>query len=662
MEQSPLTQQTRPDVFEPKVVGLYKHLFQVNYTPSLIATAPLIEPKDANDDEIPDGFWHELFLLNPSLPQLRQVLLNTDPDYLLHNQHQPQQLLLQAIAHLKTAHPPADGHALDTLTVFFAAVLSKRYSHPSSDIIEVLAGLDQVDAVFTDLVATLERIIRDGQTLPLRQKAVRTAIAVVSGGYHTALVSYFIHRDLFPALMKLVHQLDSPLQAAEPLLLTGLLANYNKFEVHNPYRVRFADLINDDTMENVVESIAWTCTLLRSRYIAIQDDTPVGWSVSGTLSYVGLGVLAGAKPALPVLTEEQQRDLFAEQPAPESATLLTLYDFTLANKIFRHHLVTQPSSDKSQAAPFSALLSFTSYLYQHAHRSTRAGLYAYLTLLTLLILVEDPSTAKLLCETSAPAVRLCRQRPPYLPLPKPAGGERAYAAVLLDLLIDALNHNLRKRLDTAFYLQLLITLSRLLTYLAKSRTKLQYHWSELWRSLLSFLRFLNQYAEDLQPLQGAREVTHAVAQVLALALTSGEAFLPEAKDYDDLFYKLVESGDALAKFRDTYFFSSTTPTITTTATAVETRSRAHVETLVGVSKHYQTLIESERAKREHLTPREVSKIIKQGYETLSLESAQEGGGGQLAHDGFREVEHKVELKRIARVVVGDAGVSVSASV
>ena len=29
MEQSPLTQQTRPDVFEPKIVGLYKALFQV---------------------------------------------------------------------------------------------------------------------------------------------------------------------------------------------------------------------------------------------------------------------------------------------------------------------------------------------------------------------------------------------------------------------------------------------------------------------------------------------------------------------------------------------------------------------------------------------------------------------------------------------------------
>lgn len=111
----------------------------------------------------------------------------------------------------------------------------------------------------------------------------------------------------------MVHQLDNPLRAAEPLLLTGLLANYNKFEVHNQYQTRFSDFVNDETMRAIVESVSWTCTLLRERYIAVQDDTPAGWSLGGTLSYVGLGALAGAKPAAPVLTEEQQRELLLQQ-------------------------------------------------------------------------------------------------------------------------------------------------------------------------------------------------------------------------------------------------------------------------------------------------------------------------------------------------------------
>lgn len=36
----------------------------------------------------------------------------------------------------------------------------------------------------------------------VRAKAIRTAIAMVSGAYKTSLVSYFAHRDLFPSLMK----------------------------------------------------------------------------------------------------------------------------------------------------------------------------------------------------------------------------------------------------------------------------------------------------------------------------------------------------------------------------------------------------------------------------------------------------------------------------
>ncbi|TKA77244.1 hypothetical protein B0A55_06134, partial [Friedmanniomyces simplex] len=246
MHSSPLTQQARPDVFEPKVVGLYRRLFT-----------------DVHDDDIPAGFWAELFLLRPDQPRLRDVLGHADPGLLLQLQHHSHQLLIQSIAALKLGQAPADEHALDTLTVFFAVVLAKRYSNPSSDIIEVVAGLNNVDAIFSELVASLDNVIRkDDRDVALRLKAVRTAISVVSGGYQTALVSYFVNRDFFPAIMRLVQQLEDPLQASDPLLLAGLLANHGKFEAHNPYRIRFADFVNDEVMGKVAESMGQTCSLL----------------------------------------------------------------------------------------------------------------------------------------------------------------------------------------------------------------------------------------------------------------------------------------------------------------------------------------------------------------------------------------------------------------
>lgn len=50
-----------------------------------------------------------------------------------------------------------------TLTVFLGAVLNKRYTNPSSDIISVLTGLHDADAVFSDFVGALESAIRNGR-------------------------------------------------------------------------------------------------------------------------------------------------------------------------------------------------------------------------------------------------------------------------------------------------------------------------------------------------------------------------------------------------------------------------------------------------------------------------------------------------------------------
>jgi hypothetical protein len=46
--------------------------------------------------------------------------------------------------------------------------MSKKFNNASSDIIEVFAGIDNVDAVFYDLVDTLDHAVKDGRTSKLR--------------------------------------------------------------------------------------------------------------------------------------------------------------------------------------------------------------------------------------------------------------------------------------------------------------------------------------------------------------------------------------------------------------------------------------------------------------------------------------------------------------
>lgn len=86
--------------------------------------------------------------------------------------------------------------------MFLTSVLAKKYAHPSSEVISILAGIDLIDTIFTEFVAALDSIIRGGRTMELRQKAVNVALAVAAGAYQTSLLTYFVQRDLFPAVMK----------------------------------------------------------------------------------------------------------------------------------------------------------------------------------------------------------------------------------------------------------------------------------------------------------------------------------------------------------------------------------------------------------------------------------------------------------------------------
>lgn len=196
--------------------------------------------------------------------------------------------------------------------------MAKRYTNPSSDIITVIAGLDQVDAVFSDFANAIEHCVRTGRSLDIRQKAISTALALTAGAYHTSLLSYFSYRDLFPALMKYVQDSEDPATTFKAFLLLGLLANYNKFEFRNPYRARLEDFVNEATIQKIVGGLGHTCTMSRDRYVLIQEDVTEGWNLSSALTYIGLSVLAPTKPtpvpaAMPDEVKEDFSDLCVSQ-------------------------------------------------------------------------------------------------------------------------------------------------------------------------------------------------------------------------------------------------------------------------------------------------------------------------------------------------------------
>lgn len=324
--------------------------------------------------------------------------------------------------------------------------------------------------------------------------------------------------------------------------------------------------------------------------------------------------------------------LTSVSPDPSATILLATYDFAHANKLFCFNLVSLPSDPPNTPPPIASFITYTSYILQHAHQSARTGLYARLNLLTLRFLTEDPTLCKRLCSDSPKqSIRLCRQRPPFLPYTRT---DRTLCASILDLLIDGLTHNLRKRLDVDLYILNLSIIHRLVTHLSHTRTRLNYHFSELFKSLTSLIRFLTTYTTDLKSLNNIERLLDTLVNLLALSLSHGEQFLPTPAAYDDLFYKFIECSDVLVKFRDNYDLG---------------KRENGIETLISVVGHYKELLGEGKAKT--LTSKEVSGVIKGGYETLNINSKE----GLDKWEGYspREVDEKAFFKKVARCVVGD---------
>ena len=120
---------------------------------------------------------------------------------------------------------------------------------------------------------------------------------LMANAYYSLRTLY--HRDYLLIFTQSIQDSDSPEHVFKPFLLLGLLANYNKFEFRNPYRLRLEDFVNESAIQKIAQGIGCACSNSRNFYVSIQEDVAEGWTVGSTLAYIGLGVLAPSKGAAP---------------------------------------------------------------------------------------------------------------------------------------------------------------------------------------------------------------------------------------------------------------------------------------------------------------------------------------------------------------------------
>lgn len=572
--------------------------------------------------------------------------------------------VLRASSTVVSSGSPQNENALENLTAFFAAVLSKRYITPSTDIIEVLAGLDKVDQVMTSLYGGLLGTIRQNTDQKLRQKAILTLLALVCGAFQTSVAEYFMQPALLDSL--LAHETTSSERTESTLSLIGVLANYNKFETRNIYLDRIRHGVDSDTYRQLLDGFVHTCVRIRQEYVDVQDDAPEVWSLASTLTSIGLGSLTNSAKKPPLPTEEEMKTRFATLPAPASAVLLSIYTFVETSPDFLSVLYTSNQLEPSSPSPLSAFLALISYLGHHAHRNDRALNYALLALLTLRHMLEPQTKAvTVMCSADASTVvRLARQRPPYLPHIPSA---RPPMTTIVDILTDVVSHNVRLRISLPLYHITLVTLHMILTQLNAQRLRITHHWSYLWHCLVNLIRFLTTYAYEILKVHRLLDVQSKIVtplmSMVALTLLHGDNFLPDTSTYNDLFYKVLEIGDTvLPKFVSAY--ASSPPS--------DGALRHAISIVTTVNEHYRSLFQSRGRSQPSIT--EIQEMIVMGHENFSdvvgkavIERSNKNDNGKislrsslsevaLAQYGMprpADVDFRLEFKQILRTVTED---------
>ncbi|KAG0309513.1 hypothetical protein BGZ98_001657 [Dissophora globulifera] len=616
---------------------------------------------------------------------LSSSLAQTSEDQLLAIKDGINNIFLHAVQAMRDPLPQRRLHAMQTLTIVLGEIFRKKFHNWSFDVIHLLTGLSHADLVFRTLVQGLGAILGSDEPLEIQVVALRLAIALACGNDNVnknSLNEYFMQKDIFSSMIRFFMMVQSMELAFEAMALLGLLANYNKYEIQNPYLTNLAQLKDEAVLQKMCTVIVHVFDSMRKGYVEVMEDDELSTvsKLTSALSYV-TGMLWNPKAQDSSATDTA----FAQLPDGRVTVLLVFYDLIYSNKRFMHIYLnystsTANSSQQNSASTSStppqlaspldatetgetglgSFLSFSSYLLQH-NRTHRSAPYTHLCLIIMLIITEDSTSISHLCSipqtqdqiSSLPlgaasvtetgganksnvmvTVRLCRQRQPVLPKVKQA---RPMAAVFLDVVLGFLKHNMKKRMQVDCFRRFKIL-----------RVRLPYHWVEMWNTLQGLVKFLQSNGKAFEQQPDARDLAAEVNINAAMApynlvnyfVTFGDLIMPDPASLYALYYEIIRSGiepfsdlakqspasilgSPLSSFQNSYRSPSPMSAVALAAVSSSQQQRVIIIDLSNINQVYtffftHLLTWRDASPTRSLGPDLVTTIIKTHYQDLTL--------------------------------------------
>ncbi|KAG1783513.1 hypothetical protein EV702DRAFT_1053969 [Suillus placidus] len=499
-------------------------------------------------------FWQELLSLDPDRAFLTRLLSTLTKDECLGSH----KLVLHALftvcivfaADRKGKETRA--YAIDTLSIMLRTILAKNLA--GWEVMEIFANrVNEADRVFMEFVGMIADVLGDDDAPEaLRHQVLQLAVVFTCSISQLSPGAYFLRRDLFPCIAKVITSPDTQRFTFEASLLLSILANFHKSDAANlnPYLQRIRDTQDTGLMRKICWAAGFALDTAVKAYHEISDDSIPTFAKSVGALFTSL--LPDRTLAMQPL--DPPREFLKTQPIEATVSLLPVFEFLFFNPLFAQVLVDmipKPSDSKQSALvpPLAYnILSLSSYVLTHASSSAspRTLAYANLALNTLLVMSENARIMSVFCKptSSKEAIRLCRQRLPLLPVPSPT---RAPICALMDCCVLWLRHNLHKRLDVYTFTTCIWTCHRVIWYLQKERMRLEYDWIELWKAVVDLLGFLSGKLDSLVTTGGIERLVQETIRLLDLALRRVDLFLPTPSAVHEFIYEVVRSSAVIRK-------------------------------------------------------------------------------------------------------------------
>lgn len=635
-----------------------------------------------------DDYWTQFFVLRCNKPALIHSFEEQTPEKLLAAKQVTNELFVKATEQLETSHFTTIENTLTILSIFFTSIFKKKFVSYSSDIISVAAGLENIDKVFSRFLDAINKIISDGGAhLSTRVSAIRTTTVIAGGAQQSSLASCFLYRDIFGAIMDFINSPASKLYIGDAFSLLGILACYDKLEGTNPYQTRLADFVDVNSMTEIATASghAWEICLNQYTQTAAVSSKLTG--IEGIASWLmGVGSRSSNDEIQDTSSDKTASSNNPEQPHPAISLLLATYEFINANKMFakkfiecngegtnsRRNSKERRSDDvllNSIAPPLVVFISLSSYLLQDQSSSIRAASYSRLALIVYRIMLEDSSgSAKLLVKTKTTKFNLDNHRNHALTF---VNSSRSLIEGILDDLQGCLRYNLKRTLDYDMYSLALTTLFQTLFFLKKSKTRLNYIWKDLWKTLLSLIKFMNSHSPKAETspsssqtvsknrVEAGSKCADLVTLVIASCLIHGDSFLVSDEEYDDLYYKIVQAAPDISKFIECYSLQdsqSAKAVLHVCNYFLDLMDKNRKELAATQNTGFYKLVSFVKGPGgvDDLSSEDVVQLIRSGLEGLSLyqfvkpyEPLSEG------LPLYKEADERLYLKKITKLVIND---------